>query len=91
MARRCTTVPGFGICCTVAQQGNLGRPFRYGPAGRERCAQCDVIQKTKNRGPGFRFRWHKSAQCGIVSGCPALAQAGGQGQIGGPVLSLPGF
>ena len=83
MARRCTTVPGYGTCCAAAQQGALGRPFRVGAAGRERCAQCDVITK-RNGQQGFRFRWHKSAQCGIVSGCPALAQ-GGQGGM----LQLP--
>jgi hypothetical protein len=86
MARRCTTVPGYGTCCAAAQAGRLGQPFRVGPAGRERCAQCDQITKVNGQ-PGFRFRWHKSAQCGIVSGCPALAQMGGQG----PALQIPQF
>lgn len=84
MARRCTTVPGFGTCCAAAQQGALGRPFTVGAQGRQRCAQCDVITK-RNGQPGFRFRWHKSSQCGIVSGCPALTQGGGQGGM----LQLP--
>lgn len=77
MARRCTTVPGFGFCCQVAQQGLLGRPVRKQGVHGERCAQCDAITRRNGR-PGFKFRWHKSDQCGIgPGGCPALAQAQG--------------
>lgn len=88
MARRCTTVPGYGTCCAAAQQGALGRPFKLTTrTGSQRCAQCDPITK-RNGAPGFRFRWHKSSQCGIgPSGCPALA---GQGPSGGQ-LSIPQF
>lgn len=82
MARRCTTVPGLGACCRAAQQGMLGRPFILSTSHGQRCAQCDVVGKRKG-GQGFRFRFHKSAECGIgPGGCPYLA--GGQG--GNPTL-----
>lgn len=83
MARRCTTVPGFGVCCRAAQQNLLNQPFKVAVAGRgERCAECTVITR-KNGRPGFHFRWHKSELCGIgPGGCPALAQAGGATQMG---------
>jgi len=80
MARRCTTVPGYGACCAAAQAGNLNRPIRIPTAHGERCGQCTVIQKRKG-GQGFRFRFLKSASCGMgPGGCPALAQ-------GGPVMT----
>ena len=93
MARRCTTVPGFGTCCAAAQQGALGRPFKLNMSnGRQRCAQCDQITK-RNGQPGFRFRWHKNQQCGIgPSGCPVLAGVGGLGQLPAPtgnILQIP--
>jgi hypothetical protein len=93
MARRCTTVPGYGTCCAAAQAGRLGAPFRIGPAGHERCAQCDVVGKRKG-GQGFRFRFVKSAQCGLMSGCPALQGAGpGQGNLMSlpPAMQVPSF
>lgn len=81
MARRCTTVPGFGFCCAAAQAGQVGRPVR---TRNNRCAQCDVITK-RNGAQGFRFRFLKSSVCGLgPGGCPALAGPGGsQGQIAG--------
>lgn len=79
MARRCTTVPGYGVCCAAAGQGILNQPFKMNVKGTTRCAECTQITK-RNGQPGFRFRWQKSNVCGIVSGCPNLggAQAGGQ-------------
>lgn len=83
MARRCTTVPGYGFCCAAAQQNALGRPVRMTTGRGQRCVQCDQITK-RNGQPGFRFRFHKNSQCGIgPGGCPALA--GGQGGV----LGLP--
>lgn len=80
MARRCTTVPGYGFCCNAAQQNALNRPVRMTTSGgKQRCVQCTTITRTKNRGQGFQFRFVKNAQCGIgPSGCPVL----GQGAIG---------
>lgn len=88
MARRCTTVPGYGVCCSAAQQGILNQPFKMTTSnGHQRCAQCNQITK-RNGQPGFQFRWHKNAQCGIgPGGCPALAGGGPQG--GGGTLQLP--
>ena len=88
MARRCTTVPGFGTCCAVAQKGQLGQavPIRMSN-GKVRCGECNVIQRAGGRGPGFRFRFRKNSECGIgPGGCPALAGGGG-----GQTLALPGF
>lgn len=81
MARRCTTVPGYGVCCAAAQQNILGQPFKFTTAGGHlRCGQCNQITR-RNGQPGFQFRFHKNAQCGIgPGGCPALAN--GQ-QVGG--------
>ncbi len=92
MARRCTTVPGYGTCCRAAQQGLLGQNMRIATQHGERCARCDTIQRTKGKGPGFRFRFVKNSVCGIgPGGCPALAQAGA-GNTGfqqpGQVLTL---
>lgn len=91
MARRCTTVPGFGTCCRAASQGLLNRPFQMTDArGNTRCAECTTDRSTskdprKNGRPIFRFRFHKNAECGIgPHGCPYLAQGGGQGQIALP-------
>jgi len=53
-----------------------------------RCAECTTITK-RNGTPGFRFRWHKNSQCGIVSGCPYLGGvAGGQQTLTLPVGGL---
>lgn len=72
MARRCTTVPGYGLCCRAAGQGLLNAPFRMTDSkGHQRCAECAQITK-RNGQPGFQFRWHKGTECGIVSGCPNL-------------------
>lgn len=84
--RKCTSSPGFGKCCAAAQQGLLGQPFRITVRGTQRCAQCDQIQK-RNGSPGFKFRFHKSAQCGLgPSGCPALAGGGAANVAQIPVL-----
>lgn len=88
MARRCTTVPGFGVCCRAAQQNLIGRPFQFNDSrGTARCAEC-TIERSQSKDPRkngrqiFRFRFHKNQECGIgPGGCPALA--GGQQQIGG--------
>jgi hypothetical protein len=82
MARRCTTVPGYGACCNALTSGvQSGQPFRMRTSnGGERCAVCTVVG-TRKGGQGFRFRWAKSQACGIgPHGCPALAGAGGMGQ-----------
>lgn len=86
MARRCTTVPGFGACCAAAQQGHLGGPFRFTDSkGNQRCGECSIIQRSKGRGPGFQFRFHKNAECGLgPHGCPALANAPGGIYTTGP-------
>lgn len=81
MARRCTTVPGFGACCRAAQAGQLNQPIPIPTPHGTRCGECTVIRK-RNGSPGFKFRFHKNAQCGIgPGGCPALAQ--------GPQAQLP--
>lgn len=87
MARRCTTVPGFGTCCRAAQQGLTNRPFQMTThTGAVRCAECRTVASTSRRHPGrtvFQFRWVPGAQCGIgPGGCPALTQP--QGAVGGP-------
>lgn len=84
MARRCTTVPGFGICCAAAQRGRIGKEFSFTDSkGHVRCAQCDIIQRTKNRGQGFRFRFLKNAVCQIgPGGCPSLNAQPGAGSVG---------
>lgn len=75
MARRCTTVPGFGFCCQAAQQGLLNRPVRMATKTGERCVECTTIER-KNGRLGFQFRFERNAQCGIGSGgCPSLATA----------------
>lgn len=85
MARKvCTTTQGDSVCCVAAQRGALGRVFTFTTrSGSRRCGQCDLITK-RNGQPGFRFRFHKSAECGIVGGCAALA-----GAAGGGTLALP--
>ncbi len=93
MARRCTTVPGYGTCCRAAQQGFLNKTMTITTAnGAKRCAICTTHQST-SRNPAkagrtvFQFRFAKNAECGIgPGGCPALA---GQGAVGGQsVLTL---
>ncbi len=90
MARRCTTVPGYGACCAAAQQGKLNQPVVMTDSrGHKRCLTCSVITK-RNGSPGFRARFQRNAACGIgPGGCPALASAGGGG--GQPTLQLPGY
>lgn len=84
MAKRCTTVPGYGACCAAMQAGvRPGQAFRKQmPNGTERCAVCNVVQSHSKRHPGqnvFQFRWVKGQVCGIgPGGCPTLAQGGGQ-------------
>lgn len=86
MARRCTTVPGFGACCRAAQQGLLNRPFQMQTAHGQRCAECAQITRRNGR-PGFRFRFHKNAECGIgPGGCPFLGGAGVPGAPGGTLV-----
>jgi hypothetical protein len=86
MARRCTTVPGFGVCCRAAQQGLANQVFKFTDSrGHVRCAECNIVGK-RNGAQGFRFRFHKNQECGIgPGGCPALAGPGTQGtlQLGG--------
>lgn len=90
MARRCTTVPGYGTCCRAAQQGLLNQTMVITDSrGNKRCAECQVIQKRKG-GQGFKFLFHKSAECGIgPGGCPYLntGAIGGLGR-GGRQLQL---
>lgn len=91
MRRVCQTTPGDSACCLAAQQGLLGRPFRFRDrSGHERCGQCDT-RPSQSRDPRkagrmvFQFRFHKNAQCGIgPSGCAALAQPG---TAGGPAIA----
>ena len=92
MARRCTTVPGFGTCCRAAQQGLLNKPFQFTDSrGNVRCAEC-ATRPSASRAPGkagttvFQFRFHKNQECGIgPHGCPYLGTpaAGGGIAIGG--------
>lgn len=88
MARKCTTVPGFGACCRAAQQGLLNRPFQMTDSrGNVRCAMCSTATSTsRNPAKAGRtitvFRFQKNATCGIgPHGCPYLGQAGGQGAL----------
>lgn len=85
MARRCTTVPGFGVCCRAAQQNILNQPFKMTDSrGVTRCAECATVQSRSKKHPGktvFQFRFHKNTECGIgPNGCPYLG--GAQQQIG---------
>lgn len=84
MARRCVSDSTPGRCCQAMSQGiRSGQTFTFTDSrGHTRCASCEIIQRTKGRGPGFRFRFHKGSACGIISGCAALAGGGGQMQIG---------
>jgi hypothetical protein len=92
MARRCTTVPGFGKCCLAAQQGLLGRAFKFNDSrGNTRCGEC-TTRPSRSRDPRkagrtvFEFRFHKNAECGIgPGGCPYLTGAG----AGQTTLALP--
>lgn len=96
MARRCTTVPGYGACCQAAQAGRLNQPVRINTQHGQRCGVCTPVQK-RNGQTGFRFRFAKSAECGLAAGgCPVV----GQGQIAGqaqpqigyaPQLQLPNY
>lgn len=89
MARKCTTVPGYGACCAAATQGKLGAPFRFTDhTGKQRCGECNIIDRrpskcapnTPRKGFQFRFRPNSDCQMG-PGGCPALAAAGGGGLI----------
>jgi hypothetical protein len=62
----------------MSQGVRPGQVFTFTDSrGHQRCAACDVIQRSKGRGPGFRFRFHRGSDCGLISGCPALSQMGG--------------
>lgn len=104
MARRCTTVPGYGTCCRAAQQGLLNQTMVITDSrGNKRCAECSTRQSTSRdpRKAGrtvFEFRFHKNAECGIgPGGCPYLQGAGATGgrqqlQIGSRFQQAgPGF
>ena len=82
MARRCTTVPGYGVCCRAAGAGQLGTPVVIKTQHGSRCGQCDLITK-RNGSQGFRFRFHKSSVCGLgPGGCPNIGGASaGQSQM----------
>lgn len=91
MAKRCTTVPGYGTCCSAIQSGTArpGQPFRKQmPNGTERCAVCNVVPSKSKRHPNtpvFQFRWVRGQVCGIgPGGCPVLTPGGG-----GQALQLP--
>ena len=76
MGKRCVSTPGPGRCCQAMQSGvRPGQSFQFTDSrGHARCASCEVIQRTKGRGPGFRFRFLKGSVCGIgPGGCTALA------------------
>lgn len=88
--RRCTTVPGYGTCCRAAGMNALNTPIRITVNGRQRCAECTQVTK-RNGQPGFRFRWHKGTECGIVSGCPNLGAGGGGIAQGGQGVQIPSF
>jgi hypothetical protein len=87
MARQCRTVPGFGKCCAASQDPNigLGKVFKFQDSrGNWRCGECNTIQRTKNRGLGFQFRFHKNMECQLgPGGCPTLQQGPGGLQLGG--------
>lgn len=94
MARRCTTVPGFGTCCRASQQGltptggatGAGRAFTMTThTGTTRCARCDVVASTSHKHPGrpvFKFQW--------VSGSAPSPVGCGLGPGGCPSLSAGG-
>lgn len=86
MARRCVNDGSPGRCCQAFSQGvSSGQNFTFTDSrGHTKCAKCTVIDRSRGRGKGFQFRFVKSAQCGIVSGCAALRPGGGGG------LTLPG-
>jgi len=103
MARRCTTVPGYGLCCTAAQQNRLNQPIRINTTRGQRCGICSTHPST-SRNPlkagktVFQFRFAPGASCGLGSGgCPVLGQGGavpGQTTLlpaggGGTTLILP--
>jgi hypothetical protein len=100
MARRCTTVPGYGTCCRAAQQGLLNRTMVitvHHPNGgtSQMCAECSTRQ-SRSRDPRkagktvFDFRFHKNAECGIgPGGCPFLNTGAVGGGGGGQRLALP--
>lgn len=87
MARRCTTVPGFGICCRAAQQNLLNQDIKVQTARGLRCARCSTVASQSKRHPGrtvFQFRFRPGAECGLSSGgCPVIsgAQPGGQSAL----------
>jgi hypothetical protein len=95
MARRCTTVPGLGVCCRAAQQGIANQVFKFTDRnGHVRCAECSIVQSTSRdpRKAGrqvFQFRFHKNQECGIgPGGCPALQGQGAAAGAGFPVLTI---
>jgi hypothetical protein len=100
MARRCTTVPGYGFCCASMQQYGQARAAQgvTSPNGKH-CISCTVMQKKKSRcsnpntpAPlGFRVRMVANAQCGIgAGGCPGLTP-GMLAGAGAPAYQVQGF
>lgn len=92
MAKKCTSVPAAQApCCVAAGRGLLGKTFTFVDSrGATRCAECSVVQSKSKKHPGapvFQFRFHKSQECGIVNGCPALGRAAGAGGV--PAASSP--
>jgi hypothetical protein len=93
MARRCTTVPGFGACCAAYGRGvQSGQTFTFTDSrGHTRCASC-TQRPSRSRNPAKQgrmvtdFRFHKGAECGLSpGGCPNVP--GGGGGQGGGLLS----
>ena len=90
MARRCTTVPGFGLCCQASQAGKLNQPIRFNTTHGQRCGVC-TTRPSQSKNPAkagrtvFQFRFAPGSQCGLgAGGCPTLTQgtpAGGQGTL----------
>lgn len=84
MARRCTTVPGYGACCAAYARGvQGGQPFPLQVNGRTRCAVCTPVMK-RNGQAGSHFKWAKAGSCGLGSGgCPSnpLAAQGQQNAL----------
>lgn len=91
MSRKvCRSAPGFGTCCQALQAGKAEVPIQVvGANGVARCGICHIIQRTKNRGPGFHFRFLNGSYCGLVSGCPAFTTAGAPATAGVGAIQLP--
>lgn len=91
MPRRCVTVPGPSACCVayspVSQGGKglaVGQAFPS-PNGKH-CMHCNIIQRSKGRGPGWQVRFVKNAMCPELPGsCAAKIAGAGAGGF----LQLP--